>query len=60
LASQPIGQAPPVTGHSNTQGSTKVSTSTAPDPQPRILEEQPPETPAEIQAIFLSERGTSN
>jgi hypothetical protein len=51
LASQPIGQAPPVTGHSNTQDSVEARTSTAPGPQPRILEERPPETPAEIQAI---------
>jgi hypothetical protein len=50
-ASQPIGQAPPATGHSNTQGSAEARTSTAPNPQPRILEERPLETPAEIQEI---------
>jgi hypothetical protein len=33
------------------QDFAEVRTSTAPDPQPRIIEEQPPETPAEIQAI---------
>jgi hypothetical protein len=38
-------------GHSNTQGSTEARTSKAPDPKTRILEERPPETPAEIQAI---------
>jgi hypothetical protein len=48
-ASQSIEQATPVTGHSNTQGSTK--TRTAPDPKTRILEERPPKTLAEIQAI---------
>jgi hypothetical protein len=47
--SQPIQQATLVTGHSNTQGSTKARTAT--DPKTRILEERPPETPAEIQAI---------
>jgi hypothetical protein len=47
LASQPIGH----TGHSNTQDSVEARTSTAPGPQPRILEERPPETPTEIQAI---------
>jgi hypothetical protein len=51
LASQTIGQAPPITGHSNTQGSAEAKTSTTPDPRPRILKEWPPETPAEIQAI---------
>ena len=48
-ASQPIEQAMSVTGHSNTQGSTEAMT--VPDPKTRILEERPPETPAEIQAI---------
>jgi hypothetical protein len=47
--SQPIQQTPPVTGYS--KGSAEARTSTAPDPQPRILEERPPETPAEIQEI---------
>jgi hypothetical protein len=42
---------PTGTAHSSTQGSTEARTSTAPDPQLRILEEWPPETPAEIQAI---------
>jgi hypothetical protein len=50
-ASQPIRQAPPFTGHSNTQASAEARTSTAPDPQPRILEEQPLETPTKMQAI---------
>jgi hypothetical protein len=49
LASQPIGQAPPPTiGHSRTQGSVEERTSIAPNPQPRILEERPPKTPAKI------------
>jgi hypothetical protein len=48
-ASQPIEQATPVTGHSNTQGSTEARI--APDPKTRIIEERPLETPAEIQAI---------
>jgi hypothetical protein len=48
-ASQLIEQATPVTCHSNTQGSTEART--ALDPKTRILEEQPPKTPAEIQAI---------
>jgi hypothetical protein len=48
--SQPIEQAP-ITGHSNTQGSTEARPSTALDPKTRILEERPLETPAEIQAI---------
>jgi hypothetical protein len=51
LVSQPIGQTPPATGHSNTQGSTEARASTTLDPQPRILEERPLETLAEIQAI---------
>jgi hypothetical protein len=50
-ASQPIGQTPLVIGHLKIQDFAEVRTSTAPDPQPRIIEEQPPETPAEIQAI---------
>jgi hypothetical protein len=49
LASQPIEQATPVTGHSNTQGSAEART--APSPKTRILEETPPETLVEIQAI---------
>jgi hypothetical protein len=50
--SQPIKQIPPVTGQSNTQGSSGARTSTAPDPQPRTSEDQPLETPsAEMQAI---------
>jgi hypothetical protein len=49
LANQLIEQATSVTCHSNTQGSTAERT--APDPKTRILEERPPETPAEIQAI---------
>jgi hypothetical protein len=48
-ASQLIEQATLVTGHSNIQGSTEARI--APDPKTRILEERPPETPAEIQAI---------
>jgi hypothetical protein len=48
-ASQPIEQATSFTGHSNTQGSTEART--VPDPKTRTLEEQPLETPAEIQAI---------
>jgi hypothetical protein len=50
-ASQPIGQTPPATSHSNTQGSAEARTTTAPDIQLRILEEVPLETPAEIQVI---------
>jgi hypothetical protein len=50
-ASQPIGQAPPITSHSNIQGSAEAKTSTAPDPQPRILVERPSEMLDEIQAI---------
>jgi hypothetical protein len=50
-ASQPIGQTPSVIGHSNTQGSAETRTSTAPDPQPRVLGEHPPETPAEVKEI---------
>jgi hypothetical protein len=50
-ASKLIGQTPSVTGHSNTQGSAEARTSTAPDPQPTILEERSPETPVEIQAV---------
>jgi hypothetical protein len=45
-ASQPIEQTQSVIGHS--KGSVEARTSTAPYPQLRILEEQPPETPAEI------------
>jgi hypothetical protein len=50
-ASQPIGQAPLAAGHLNTQGSTEARTTTVLDPHPRILEERPPKTPAEIQEI---------
>jgi hypothetical protein len=45
---QPIGQAPPI---ANTQGSFGTGTSMVPNPEPRILEEWSPGTPAEIQAI---------
>jgi hypothetical protein len=39
-------------GQSNTQGSSGARTSIAPDPQPRTLENQPPETPSvEMQII---------
>jgi hypothetical protein len=48
-ASRSIEQATFVTGHSNTQDSTKART--APDPKIRILEERPLETPTEIQAV---------
>jgi hypothetical protein len=49
---QPIGQIPPVTSQSNTQGSFGARTSVVPNPQPRTSEEQPPETPsAKMQAI---------
>jgi hypothetical protein len=48
-ASQPVEHATPITGHSNTQGSTEARI--APGLQTRILEERPLETPAEIQAI---------
>jgi hypothetical protein len=47
-AGQPIRQTPPV---ANTQSSSRTRTSMAPNPQPRIIEERPPETPVEIQAI---------
>jgi hypothetical protein len=39
---QPIRQTPHV---ANTQGSSGARTSMVPNPQPRILEERPPETP---------------
>jgi hypothetical protein len=48
-ANQPIEQVTPVTGHSNAQSSAEART--ALDPKTRILEERPPETLAEIQAI---------
>jgi hypothetical protein len=49
---QQIGQIPPVTVQPNMQGSSGVWTSTAPNPQPKTLEGQPPETPlAEMQTI---------
>jgi hypothetical protein len=51
LASQPIEQAPPVTGHSSTQGSTEARTSIAPYPKTTILEERPTKTLTKIQAI---------
>jgi hypothetical protein len=47
--SQSIEQATSIKGHSNTQGSTEARTT--PDPKTTILEERPPETPAEIHAI---------
>jgi hypothetical protein len=51
-AGQPIGQIPPMTSQSNTQGSSGAKASTTPNMQPRTSEEQPPETPsAEMQAI---------
>jgi hypothetical protein len=46
-ANQPIEQVTPVTGHSNAQGSIEARTT----PKARILEERPPETQAEFQAI---------
>jgi hypothetical protein len=46
---QLIEQVTPITGHSNAQGSTEARTT--PNPKARILEERPPETPAEIQVI---------
>jgi hypothetical protein len=50
-ARQPIGHIPPVMSQSNTQGSSGAKAPIAPNPQPRTLEEQPPETPsAEMQA----------
>jgi hypothetical protein len=48
-ANQPIEQVTPVAGHSNAQDSAEARTT--PNPKSRILEEQPPETPAEMQAI---------
>jgi hypothetical protein len=52
LVGQPIGQIPPVTGQSNTQGSSRARTSTTPNRQPRTSEDQPSETPSvEMQAI---------
>jgi hypothetical protein len=48
-ASQPIEQATPITGQSNSQGSAEART--APGPKKIILEERQPETLAEIQAI---------
>jgi hypothetical protein len=47
-AGQPIGQTPPVV---NMQSSFGTGTTMVPNPQPRIVEEQPPETLAEIQEI---------
>jgi hypothetical protein len=51
-AGQPIGQTPPIAGHSNTKGSSGAGASMAPNTQPRTLEEQTPEIPsAEMQVI---------
>jgi hypothetical protein len=47
-AGQSIGQAPPF---ANIQNSSGTGASMVPNPQPRILEERPLETPAKIQAI---------
>jgi hypothetical protein len=45
---QPIRQALAI---ANVQNSSRTGASVAPSPQPRILEERPPETPANIKAI---------
>jgi hypothetical protein len=48
-ADQPIEQVTPITGHSDAQDSAEAMI--APNPNTRILEERPPVTPTEIQAI---------